>query len=71
MVPRASIISESEVSITALCLLFSPHYTAVQIKNCSKNTPQIKVTTMNNTMVLRAPCSFHLKPKYPLPFSVS
>ena len=32
MVPHASIISESEVSITVLCLLCSSHYTAVQIE---------------------------------------
>jgi len=53
-VPCASIISESEVSITILCLLCSPRYTAVWIKNCSKNTPITKVTTMKNTMV---PCN--------------
>ena len=40
-VARASIISESEVSITVLCLLYSPHYTAVRIKNCSKSTSVI------------------------------
>jgi len=43
MILRASLISESEVSITVLCLLFSPHYTAVQIKNCSKSMSIIKV----------------------------
>jgi len=32
MVPRALIISESEVSITVLCLLCSPRYTAVRIE---------------------------------------
>ena len=32
-VARASIISESEVSITVLCMPSSPYYTAVQIKN--------------------------------------
>jgi len=31
------------------------HYTAVQIKNCSKSTSVIKVATMKNKMVLRAP----------------
>jgi len=49
----ASIISESEVSITVLCLLCSTRYTAVQIKNCSKSTSVIKVATMKNTMMLR------------------
>jgi len=37
-----------------LCLLFSC-YTAVRIKNCSKSTSVIKVTTTNNMMVLCAP----------------
>ena len=55
MVARASIISESEVSITVLCLLCSPHYTAVRIKNCLKNTSVITVATMKNTMVPCAP----------------
>ena len=45
-VPCTSIISESEESITVLCLPCSPHYTAVQIKNCSKSMPVIKVATM-------------------------
>jgi len=45
-VPRASIISESEVSITVLCMPCSPRYTTVRIKNCSKSTPAIKVVTM-------------------------
>ena len=54
-VPLTSIISESEVSITVLCLLCSPCYTAVQIKNCLKSTSVIKVATTKNTMVLRAP----------------
>jgi len=49
MVSRASIISESEVSITVLCLLCSPHYTAVRIKNCLKSTSVITVATMKNT----------------------
>jgi len=39
-------ISENEVSIMVLCLLFSPYYTAVRIKNCSKSMSVIKVTTM-------------------------
>jgi len=38
VVPRASIISESEVSITVLCLQCSSHYAAVWIKNYSKST---------------------------------
>jgi len=55
MVPRASIMSESEVSITVLCLLCSPRWTAVRIKNCSKSMRAIKVTIMKNMMVLCAP----------------
>jgi len=55
MVARASIIPESEVSNAVLCLLCSPHYTAVRIKNCSKSISVIKVATMKNTMVPRAP----------------
>ena len=39
----ASIISESVISITVLCLLCSPCYTAVQIKSCSKSTSVITV----------------------------
>jgi len=54
-VPHTSIIFESEVSITVLCLLYSPHYTAVWIKNCSKSTPVIKVVTMKNTMMPHVP----------------
>jgi len=54
-VARASIISESEVSFTILCLLCSPRYTAVRIKNCSKSTSVIKVPTTRNMMVPRAP----------------
>ena len=38
-----------------LCLLCSPCYTAVWIKNCSKSTSVIKVDTMKNTMVPYAP----------------
>jgi len=54
MVLRASIISESEVSITSLCLLCSPSYTAVQIKNYSKITSAIKVAVVKNTIMPRA-----------------
>jgi len=60
---RALIISESEVSITVLCLLCLPRYTAVQIKNCLKSISVIKVATMKNML--------RLKLKYPLPSSVS
>jgi len=52
-VPCSSIISESEVSITILCLLCSTCYTAVRIKNCSKSTSIIKLATMKNTMLPR------------------
>ena len=45
MVARASIISESEVYITVLCL----------IKNCSKGMSVITVATMKNMMVTCAP----------------
>jgi len=55
MIPCASIISESEVSIAAPCLLCSPSYTAVRIKNCLKSTSVIKVAIMKNKMVLHAP----------------
>jgi len=51
MVARASI---SEVSIIVLCLLCSPRYTALRIKNCLKSTSVITVAAMKNTMVLRA-----------------
>jgi len=54
MVPRAPIISESEVSITAPYLLCSPSYTAVWIKNWSKSTSVIKVATVKNAIVPRA-----------------
>ena len=53
MIARASIISECEVSI--LCLLCSPRYTAVRIKNCSKSMSVIKVATARNTIVPCAP----------------
>jgi len=52
---HASIISESEVSIMVLCLLCSPCYIAVWIKNCSKSTSAIKVATTKNTIVPHAP----------------
>ena len=55
MIARASIISESEASITVLCLLGSPRYTAVWIKNCSKSMSVIKVATARNTIVPRGP----------------
>ena len=40
---------KSEVSIMLHCQLCSTCYTAVQIKNCSKSTPVIKIATMKNT----------------------
>ena len=43
---QASIISDTEVSVTVLCLLCSPHYT---IKNCLKSIFVIKVATKKNT----------------------
>ena len=55
MVLHASTISESEVSITALCLLCSPSYTAVWSKNCLKSTSVIKVAAVKNTIVPCAP----------------
>ena len=69
IVARASIISESEVSVTVLCLLCSTRYTVVRIKNCSKSTSVITGATMKNTMV--ACPTYHLKLKYLLPFFVS
>jgi len=69
-VPRTSIISESEVSITILCMPCSPHYTAVRIKNCSKSMPAIKVATMRKYNGTARP-SYRLKLNYPLPFPVS
>jgi len=69
-IPRASIISESEVSITVLCMPCSPRYTAVQIKNCSKSTPVIKVATIRKYDGTVCP-SYRLKLKYPLPVPVS
>jgi len=70
MVAHTSIISESEVSITFLCLLCSPHYTAVRIKNCSTSISVFKVATMKKYDGAAHP-SYHLKLKYPYPFSVS
>jgi len=52
---RASIISESEVSISVLCLLCSLCYTAVWIKNCSKSTSVIKVATIKKIRWCRVP----------------
>jgi len=54
-VPRASIIPESEVSITVLCLLCSPCYISVRIRNCWKSMSVIRVATTKNTIVPRAP----------------
>jgi len=56
VVVRASIIS---VSITVLCLLCSPHYTAVRIENCSKSTSVITAATMKMRWC-RAPQLFFL-----------
>ena len=39
---------KSEVSIMLHCQLCSTHFTALRIKNCSKNTSAIKVATMIN-----------------------
>ena len=60
LVPRPSYINyhlKSKVSITLHCWLCSTHYTAVQIKNCSKSTSAIEVATMKNTD------DFHYKEK--------
>jgi len=46
MVLHTSIICESEVSITVLCLL----HTVVRIKNCSKSMCVIKVATLINNV---------------------
>ena len=53
MGPHASIISESEICITALYLLCLPSYTAVRIQNCLKSTSVIKVATVKNMIVPR------------------
>jgi len=74
MVARASIISESEISITALCLLCLARYTAVRIKSCWKTTSVITVATMRKYDGAARPNyrrGYRLKLKYPLPFSVS
>jgi len=55
MIARASIIFESEISIAVLCLLGSPHYTVVRIKNYSKSMSMINVATTRNTIVRRVP----------------
>ena len=55
MIARTSIISESKVSIAVLCLLCSPRYSAVRIKNCLKSMSVIKVATARNRIVPRAP----------------
>ena len=68
MIARASIISESEISITVLCLLCSPHNTAVRIKNCSKSTSKLPLREM---WWCCGPPSYRLKLKYLLPVSVS
>jgi len=54
-VPRASIISESEVSITVLLSAMFTLLHSSRIKNCSKSTSEIEVATMKNTMVSHAP----------------
>ena len=69
-VAHISIISESEVFITVLCLPCSPRYTALRLKKCSKSMPVIKVVTMRKYDGTVHP-SYYLKLKYPLPFSVS
>ena len=56
MVPHAPAINyhlKSEVSIMLCCQLCSTHYTALQIKNCSKGTSAIKVGTMKNTSIMK------------------
>jgi len=66
MVPRASIISESEVSIRFFVYYFHP----VTQQYESKSTSVIKVTTMKKYDGAARP-SYHLKLKYPLSFCVS
>jgi len=46
------LLSETEVSITLLCQLFSTHCTAVQIKNCLKSTSAIKVETIKKIQMI-------------------
>ena len=48
-VPATNYCLESEVSIKLCGQRCSTHYTALQIKNCSKSTSVIKVTAMKNT----------------------
>ena len=40
---------KSEVSITLCCWLCSTRYTAIQIKNCLKSIPTMKIATMKST----------------------
>jgi len=54
MIPHASIISNSEVSITVLFLLCSSRYTVVWINNCLNSMSVIKVATVKQMIV---PCS--------------
>jgi len=73
MVARASIISESEVSITILCLLCAPRYRAVQ---SSTNQELFEKHVCNHSSHNEkyngaAHSGYHLKLKYPLPFHVS
>jgi len=70
VVPHASIISESEVSIVVLCLRCSAHYAAVRIKNCSKSMSVIKGSHYEKYDGVACP-SYRLKLKYPFPFPVS
>ena len=53
------LLSETKVSIMLHCQLCSNHYTAVQIKNCSKSTSVIKVATMKYDSTMHP--SYHLK----------
>jgi len=55
---KISIISESEVSIAILCLLCSPCYTAVRIKNCLKSMSAIKVATTKKRRCCTSQLSF-------------
>ena len=42
------LLSETGISISLLCQLYSTRYTAVRVKNCLKSTSVIKVDTMKN-----------------------
>jgi len=54
-------------SLWFLCMLCSPQYTAVQIKNCSRSTSVVATMQKYNG----ATCSsYNLKLKYPLPNSL-